>query len=53
MEKLWRAAKRPACFTAQPQDGLSIGEDSLSAVGEYAAPSALRGKVEKVKVETK
>ena len=45
--------KAPGVFTAQPQDGLSIGEDSQSAVGDYTPPFSLRGKVENVKVETK
>ena len=45
--------KAPGVFAAQPQDGLSIGEDTLSAVGDYNPPFALRGKVENVKVETK
>ncbi|MHB8902757.1 MAG: sulfatase-like hydrolase/transferase, partial [Thermoguttaceae bacterium] len=35
---------------AEPQDGLSIGEDTHSAVGDYAAPNRLNGKVENVKV---
>ena len=43
--------KAPGVFAAQPQDELSIGKDSLSAVGEYKAPFALSGKVENVKVE--
>lgn len=45
--------KAPGVFTAQPQDGLSIGEDTLTAVGKYTPPFALRGKVENVKVETR
>lgn len=42
--------KAPGVFTVQPKDELSIGEDSLSAVGDYKAPYALEGKVEDVKV---
>ncbi len=45
--------KAPGVFTTQPTDGLSVGEDTMSAVGEYTAPFSLRGKVENVKVETK
>ena len=44
------SGKAPGVFTNQPQDGLSIGEDTLSAVGEYNPPFALRGKVENVKL---
>ena len=42
--------KAPGVFTTQPQDELSIGQDTQSAVGDYKAPNALRGKVENVKV---
>ncbi|RYG70347.1 hypothetical protein EON80_08120, partial [bacterium] len=45
--------KAPGVFTAQPADELSIGEDTLSAVGDYESPNPLKGKVEKVKVEVK
>ena len=44
------AGQAPGVFTTQPQDGLSTGEDTLSAVGNYTPPFALRGKVENVKV---
>lgn len=37
----------------QPKDGLSIGEDTLSAVGDYTAPYPLRGKVENITVSNK
>jgi arylsulfatase len=42
----------PGLITAQPKDGLSIGEDTLSAVGDYRAPNRFPGKVENVKVDT-
>ncbi|RYX84814.1 hypothetical protein EON83_07680, partial [bacterium] len=45
--------KAPGVFTVQPQDPLSIGEDDLSAVGDYKSPNPLKGKVENVKVDTK
>ncbi|MDQ3813350.1 MAG: sulfatase-like hydrolase/transferase, partial [Armatimonadota bacterium] len=45
--------KAPGVFTVQPKDELSIGEDVLSAVGDYTAPHPLQGKVENVKVTTK
>ena len=44
--------KAPGVFTVQPQDELSIGEDALSAVGDYKAPNSLKGTVENVKVVT-
>lgn len=48
--KIVARGKAPGVFTTQPQDELSIGQDTLSAVGDYAAPNALKGKVENVKV---
>ena len=36
----------------QPKDGLTIGEDTLSAVGNYAPPHPFHGKVENIRVET-
>lgn len=42
--------KAPGVFTAQPIDPLTIGEDTLSAVGDYAAPNPFKGTVENVKV---
>lgn len=44
--------KSSGLITAQPKDGLSIGEDILSAVGDYASPNPFRGKVENVRVDT-
>jgi arylsulfatase len=35
----------------QPTDGLSIGQDVRTAVGDYAAPHPLRGSVEKVQIQ--
>lgn len=43
----------PGVFMAQPQDELSVGQDTLSAVGDYTAPNALQGQVENVKVEVR
>ena len=43
-------AKAPGVIAVQPEDGLSIGEDILSAVGDYTAPHPLRGKVENVRI---
>lgn len=37
---------------SQPSDALSVGEDTASPVGDYAAPFALQGKVSNVKVVT-
>ncbi|BCM91677.1 arylsulfatase [Abditibacteriota bacterium] len=42
--------KAPGVFTVQPKDELSIGEDVLSAVGDYKAPYPLKGKIEDAKV---
>ncbi len=42
--------KAPGLIQIQPQDGLSIGEDTQSAVGDYAPPHPLAGKVENVRV---
>ncbi|PQV63578.1 hypothetical protein B1R32_11041 [Abditibacterium utsteinense] len=48
--KIVARGKAPGLFAAQPVDELSIGEDVLSAVGDYEAPFALQGKIENVKV---
>lgn len=37
-------------ITAQPKDGLSIGEDTFTAVGNYTAPHPLNGIVENVQI---
>lgn len=44
------SGKAPGLFALQPKDGLSVGEDSMSPVGDYKAPNALKGKVENVKI---
>lgn len=44
--------KAPSLIPVQPRDGLSIGEDTRSAVGEYESPHPLKGKVQNVRVET-
>jgi arylsulfatase A-like enzyme len=43
-------AKAPGVIAVQPQDELSIGEDTLSAVGDYQPPHPLKGKVENVQI---
>jgi arylsulfatase len=40
----------PGLIPVQPQDGLSIGEDSGTAVGDYPPPHPLRGTVANVRV---
>lgn len=40
----------PALIPVQPEDELSIGEDTRSAVGDYAPPNPLRGTVSAVRV---
>ena len=42
--------KASGLIPVQPQDDLSIGEDTRTAVGDYQAPNPLKGKVENVKV---
>ena len=45
--------KAPGLFAQQPAEGLSIGEDTQVAVGDYQAPFSFKGKVENVKIEAK
>ena len=45
-------AQASGLIQLQPKDGLSVGEDSESAVGDYRAPNRYRGKVENVSVNT-
>lgn len=45
--------KAPGVIAVQPQDELSIGEDALSAVGDYTPPNPLKGRVENVQVLTR
>ena len=42
--------RAPGVIAVQPQDELSIGEDVLSAVGDYVSPHPLKGKVENVQI---
>lgn len=42
--------KAPGVITQQPQDGLTIGQDTLSAVGDYPVPSILQGTVSHVRI---
>jgi hypothetical protein len=44
--------RAPGLIPAQPVDELSIGQDARTAVGDYAAPHPLRGKIENVRVQT-
>lgn len=50
--KVVASGKAPGLIAAQPQDGLSIGHDDKTAVGDYTAPFPLTGKVEDVRVVT-
>lgn len=42
--------KAPGVIPVQPQDGLSIGRDEKTAVGDYTAPHPLQGMVTNVKI---
>jgi arylsulfatase A-like enzyme len=42
----------PGLIPVQPVDELSLGQDARTAVGDYAAPYPLRGKIENVRVQT-
>ena len=48
--KIVATGKAPGLIAAQPKDGLSVGKDTQSAVGNYAPPHPFGGKVEKVRV---
>lgn len=48
--KIVARAKAPGTIPTQPQDELSIGEDTRSAVGDYMPPHPLKGKVENVEI---
>ncbi len=48
--KIVARAKAPGVIAVQPQDDLSIGEDTLSAVGDYLPPHALKGSVDNVRI---
>ncbi len=43
--------KSPGLIPAQPVDELSLGQDVRTAVGDYAAPYPLLGKIENVRVQ--
>ena len=45
-------ARAPGVISTEPKDGLSIGEDTLTAVGDYAAPHPLKGSVTNVQITT-
>ena len=45
------AGKAPGPIPKMPLDGLQVGRDENGAVGEYAAPNALEGSIEKVVIE--
>jgi arylsulfatase len=47
------AGKASGLIPVQPVDGLSIGQDERTAVGDYTAPNPLKGTVDKVKLLTK
>ena len=40
----------PGLIPVQPEDELSVGEDSRSAVGDYSPPNPLRGTVSAVRI---
>ncbi len=42
--------KAPGLIPREPKDGLSIGRDDLTAVGDYAAPNPLKGSVKNVRI---
>jgi arylsulfatase A-like enzyme len=46
------SGRAPGLIPTQPVDELSIGQDTRTAVGDYAAPNPLRGKVENVRIVT-
>lgn len=50
--KVVARGKAPGVIALQPQDALSIGEDTLSAVGDYAPPFPLKGRVQNVQITT-
>ncbi|RYX85449.1 arylsulfatase [bacterium] len=44
--------KANGLFAEQPSDGFTVGQDTITAVGDYDVPNALEGKVENVKITT-
>ena len=51
--KVVATGKAAGLIPAQPVDDLSIGRDINTAVGSYQAPYPLKGRVEKVEIQTK
>jgi len=43
----------PGTIPKQPQDGLTIGRDTETAVGDYAIPHALAGEVTNISITPK
>lgn len=48
--KLVARGKAPGTIPTQPQDGLSVGHDEKSAVGDYESPFPFKGRVESLQV---
>lgn len=48
--KVVATGKAPGLIPVQPQDGLSIGRDDRTAVGDYTPPHPLDGMVTQVKI---
>lgn len=44
------SGQAPGLIPVQPQDELTIGEDSQTAAGEYTPPNPLRGRITNVRV---
>ncbi|MFA6544907.1 MAG: arylsulfatase [Limisphaerales bacterium] len=51
--KVTAQGRASGLIPAQPVDGLSIGQDIKTAVGNYTAPHPLKGLVEKVSIQTR
>ena len=50
-QKIVAQGKASGRIPVQPKDELSTGEDTLSAVGNYAPPNRFKGKVENVTID--
>jgi hypothetical protein len=48
--KIEAYGRAPGLIAGQPADGLTVGENGSSPVGEYETPNALAGKVRNVVV---
>ena len=46
----YRCIASPGLIPVQPKDRLSLGEDELSAAGDYSAPNPFNGKIISCKV---